>query len=254
MDRGLTLQLAFAGLHPDRVRTLTERYGVAGTVRRIVGGVIEVPDRIREAVGVAAADRFHELEVAGIEVTAPGDSDYPVSLARLPEAPPCLFVRGAIPPVPTVAIVGTRRCTRYGRELAYEYGAAMADAGRCVTSGLARGIDGAAHKGVVAAGGLGVGVLGCGIDVAYPPEHADLDTALCRGGGGVISEYPPGAPPEPWRFPPRNRIISGMAAAVVVVEAAVTGGALITAQYAMLQGRAVFAVPGDIRRERLGGM
>jgi DNA processing protein len=164
-----------------------------------------------------------------------------------------LFVRGQIPTLPTVAIVGTRRCTTYGRHLAFEYGGAVADAGWCVSSGLARGIDGAAHKGVTSAGGVGVAVLGCGVDVAYPAEHAALASALVSGGGGVITEYPPGSPPEPWRFPPRNRIISGMAAAVVVVEAAVTGGALITAGYALTQGRVVFAVPGDIRRASSAG-
>jgi DNA processing protein len=113
---------------------------------------------------------------------------------------------------------------------------------------LARGIDGAAHEGTVAAGGRGVAVLGCGIDVAYPPEHAFLGERLRGLGGAVVTEYPPGTPPEGWRFPPRNRIISGLTAAVVVVEAGVKGGALITAGAALLQGVPVFAVPGDVGR------
>ncbi len=120
-------------------------------------------------------------------------------------------------------------------------------------SGLARGIDGAAHRGVVAAGGVGVAVLGNGLDISYPPEHADLESDLVAGGGAIVTEYSPGTPPEGWRFPPRNRIISGLASAVVVVEAAAKGGALITANYALEHGRPVFAVPGDVRRSTSEG-
>jgi DNA processing protein len=122
-----------------------------------------------------------------------------------------------------------------------------------VASGLARGVDGAAHRAVVAAGGVGVAVLGSGPDVVYPPEHRDLHDALVDGGGAVITEYPPGVPPNGWRFPPRNRIISGLSAAVVVVEAPAAGGALVTAVAALDQGRSVFAVPGDVDREASQG-
>jgi DNA processing protein len=117
-----------------------------------------------------------------------------------------------------------------------------------VISGLARGIDGATHQGTVAAGGRGTAVLGCGPDVWYPPEHKRLGEQLLAAGGGIISEYPLGAPPLGWRFPPRNRIISGLSGAVVIVEAARRGGALITARLALHQGREVLAVPGDVHR------
>jgi len=115
-------------------------------------------------------------------------------------------------------------------------------------SGLARGVDGAAHRGVVEADGRGVAVLGSGPDVWYPKEHKALGEALVASGGAIATEYPPGTPPNGWRFPPRNRIISGLSRIVVVVEAAVTGGALITARKALAQGRDVFAVPGDVDR------
>jgi len=235
-------------MHPDRLRGLVEGRGPQGVVRRISAGAVEVSPRVRAAVMVPADLRRDELARLGVGVVGIGDGGYPVELAELPDAPPLLFVRGVIPGVPTVAVVGTRRCTTYGKHLAFEYGAALAEAGWCVVSGLARGIDGAAHRGVTATKGLGVAVLGSGLDVMYPREHADLADRLVGDGGAVISEYPPGTPPEGWRFPLRNRIISGMSLAVVVVEAAIKGGALITAGYALTQGRAVFAVPGDVRR------
>jgi DNA processing protein len=188
------------------------------------------------------------LEARDISVVMRGDAGYPAHLAAYPDAPDVLFVRGALPRHPCVAVVGTRKCTAYGRRLANQYGRAIAEAGWVASSGLARGIDGAAHEGTVAARGVGVAVLGCGLDIAYPPEHAPLARQLIDGGGAVISEYPLGTPPEGWRFPPRNRIISGLAAAVVVVEAGVRGGALITAATALDQGLPVFAVPGDVGR------
>ncbi len=122
-----------------------------------------------------------------------------------------------------------------------------------MVSGLARGVDGAAHQGTLDAGGVGVAVLGSGPDVWYPAAHRRLGEALVAAGGAVATEYPPGAPPEGWRFPPRNRIISGLAAVVVVVEARTDGGALITARRGLEQGREVFAVPGDVDRETSAG-
>jgi DNA processing protein len=247
------LQVACGGLHPERVASLFAQYGPEGVQRRIVAGAIETTARIRHEVGVPAGERRRQLQAAGIRVVLQGDPEYPGHLAELPDAPDLLFVRGSLSPQPGVAIVGTRRCTSYGRRIADDYGRAVAGAGWPVISGLARGIDGAAHRGTVAAGGIGVAVLGSGIDVMYPREHATLAERLLHGGGAVISESPPGTPPEAWRFPPRNRIISGLAAAVVVVEATVKGGALITAETALRQGRQVFAVPGDISRASSAG-
>lgn len=176
------------------------------------------------------------------------DPDYPAVFATIGEPPATLWVRGRVPPEPGVAIVGTRRATRYGIELAREMGRAVASHGWWVVSGLARGIDGAAHRGCVEVGGPGVAVLGSGVDVWYPPEHRLLGEQLIEAGGGVVSEYPPGTTPRPHHFPARNRIISALAAVVVVIEAAVQGGALITARLAAEQGREVFAVPGDVSR------
>jgi DNA processing protein len=122
-----------------------------------------------------------------------------------------------------------------------------------VISGLARGIDGEAHRGMLEACGRGTAVLGSGSNVIYPPEHRDLHDALIAAGGAVVTEYPPGTPPEGWRFPPRNRIVAGLAGTAVVVEAGVTGGALITAIAALEQGKTVFAVPGDVDREASRG-
>ncbi len=243
------LQLAYGGLHPDRVRDLTAERGSAASILRAIGaGSVRTTDRVRAAVAVDATVRRSELLALGVDFVAKGQSGYPEHLAELPDAPDALFVRGELPSTPGVAVVGTRRCTTYGKRLAAAYGRAIGEAGWCLISGLARGIDGAAHEGTVASGAKGVAVLGCGIDVAYPPEHAFLGRRLLDLGGAIVTEYPPGTPPEGWRFPPRNRIISGLAAAVVVVEAGVKGGALITAGTALIQGVPVFAVPGDVGR------
>jgi len=247
------LRLAFAGLHPERIRCLLDLHGPSGAVAAIERGAVKTTSRIRGEVAVPAAARRKQLQAAGIEVVLRGGPGYPAHLAELPDAPDLLFVRGTLPAEPGVAIVGTRRCTSYGRRLARRYGKAVAVAGWPLVSGLARGIDGAAHRGTVEGGGIGVAVLGCGVDVAYPPEHNDLGEDLIRLGGAVVAESPPGTPPEGWRFPPRNRIIAGLSRAVVVVEAAVTGGALITARAALEQGIAVFAVPGDVERRSSEG-
>lgn len=176
------------------------------------------------------------------------DDGYPELLRRIEDPPDPLWVLGSIPTGPGVAIVGTRRATRYGLGLAHAMGAAVGRAGWPVISGLARGIDGAAHRGCVEAGGRGYAVLGSGTDVWYPAEHQRLGEELVAGGGGVMSEYPPGTRPAAWHFPARNRIISGLSAVVVVCEAAEKGGALITARLAAEQGREVFAIPGDVSR------
>ncbi len=147
-----------------------------------------------------------------------------------------------------MAVVGSRRATRYGLSLSRSFGSVLGRHGWPVVSGLARGIDGAAHRGTVESAAAGVAVLGCGIDRWYPVEHSDLGARLLECGGAVVSEYPPGTPPNGWRFPPRNRIIAGLSSVVVVVEAAAQGGALITARAALEHGVDVFTVPGDLER------
>ena len=254
MSRDDRLRLSFAGLHPDRSRELMRRHGgPSGAVEAIIHGRARTSDAIRERVTVSTERRRIELHDLGIEWIARGDDGYPGHLDRFEDAPDALFVRGTLPPGSGVAIVGTRRATAYGLELADAYGRAVAAAGWPVVSGLARGIDGAAHRGMVALDGRGVAVLGCGIDVTYPKEHRLLGNQILEGGGAIVSEYPPGARPDAWRFPPRNRIIAGLASAVVVVEAARTGGALIPALKAAEYGIPVFAMPGDVDRETSEG-
>ena len=248
------LRLAFSGLHPERLRELTSRYGgPAGAISAVECRRVKASDAIRANLAVPAAQRRAELASLGITVVAHGGPGYPEHLGRFEDAPDLLFVRGGLPTTPGVAIVGTRRCTAYGLELADAYGRVVAEAGWPVVSGLARGIDGAAHRGMVAAGGRGTAVLGCGIDVAYPREHRRLGEQILELGGAIVTEYPPGSRPDPWRFPPRNRIIAALSAAVVVVEAGITGGALITAIKSAEYGIPVFAMPGDVDRKASEG-
>lgn len=188
------------------------------------------------------------MTAEGARELDPGSPGYPVGLLDL-ERPPRIHVRGELVDRPHIAVVGTRRCTRYGMQIAAEFGRYLSRAGWVTVSGLARGIDAAAHQGTLEGRGLGVAVLGCGIDIVYPKSNTDLLRGLLDGGGAVVSEYPGSTPPEKWRFPARNRLIAAMSAAVVVVESAVTGGALITATLGAEMGRPVFAIPGDIDRQ-----
>ena len=179
-----------------------------------------------------------------------GERGYPSLLARIPDPPSSLWLRGDAAPAllaePAVAIVGARACSGYGRSVARSLAGGVAEAGAVVVSGLARGIDGEAHRGALAVDGRTVAVLGCGVDRDYPAAHAALARAIVAGGGLVVSEYEPGVEPAPWRFPARNRIIAGLAAATVVVEARERSGALITADFALEDGREVLVVPGEI--------
>ena len=176
-----------------------------------------------------------------------GTASYPEGLVDL-EDPPDLYLIGDLAAAPGVAVVGTRRCTRYGIDLAERFGRVIAGAGWTVVSGLARGIDAAAHRGCLSVSGHAVGVLGSGVDVCYPAENRPIYDGILESGGAIVSEYSPGTPPDRWRFPARNRIIAAMSTAVVVVEAARTGGALITARLGAEIGRPVFVVPGDVDR------
>ena len=176
-----------------------------------------------------------------------GGSGYPPLLAELFDAPRILFVRGSPEALrrPSVAIVGARSCSPYGREVARSLASDLAAAGLVVVSGLARGIDGEAHRGALDVEGTTVAVLGCGVDRDYPRAHAELACRIAET-GAVVSEYPEGTEPAAWRFPARNRIIAGLSLATVVVEARERSGALISADFALELGREVFAVPGEI--------
>src|ERR671913_1114854 len=190
------------------------------------------PDRIQD-----------RLAARGIEVLTPVDDAYPGPLRSIPDPPPALFVNGAVPETVSVALVGSRKASATGTETARALGFALCERGVCVVSGLALGVDAAAHEGAVEAGGPTVGVLGCGIDVVYPRRNRGLFQSVRRH-GALISEYYLGEAPLAWRFPARNRIIAGLAATVVVVEAPEHSGALITARHALDAGRDVWAVPG----------
>jgi len=183
----------------------------------------------------------------GDRLLARDDPGYPPQLAAIPDPPAVLYLRGdaAALAAPAVAIVGSRRPTPAGRATAFEFARQLAGRGLVVTSGLATGIDAAAHRGALAAGGLTVAVCGTGLDRTYPPGHAALAAEIAVH-GALVSEFPPGALPLPHHFPRRNRIISGLSLGVLVVEARFRSGSLITARLAAEQGREVFALPGSI--------
>lgn len=194
-------------------------------------------------------DEFDPVEVRarlaerGVEALTLADEGYPARLKEIPDPPPALFVTGGLSQARAVALVGSRKATPTGIETARALGRALGERRVCVVSGLALGIDAAAHEGALEAGGTTIGVLGCGIDVVYPRANLGLFGRV-KGGGALVSEYYLGEAPLAWRFPARNRIIAGLCREVVVVEAGEKSGALITARHALEAGRDVWAVPG----------
>jgi DNA processing protein len=188
---------------------------------------------------------YSDLARRNLCVLTLADAGYPGRLREIPDPPPALFVSGQVPDLPTVALVGSRKASGTGLECARALGGALGERGVCVVSGLALGVDAAAHEGALEAGGPTVGVLGCGIDVVYPRDNRTLFRAV-EGAGALVSEYYLGEPPLGWRFPARNRVIAGLCDAVVVVEAPQKSGALITARHGAESGRDVWAVPGPL--------
>jgi DNA processing protein len=210
------------------------------------------PRSARFAAFTARFDATAELERLrrlGFRFLARSASSFPPLLKAIHDPPPGLFLRGEADVEllvrPAVAIVGARACSAYGRQIARSLGRELAAAGLVVVSGLARGVDAESHRGALEAGGATVAVLGCGIDRDYPAAHRELARQIAAT-GLVLSEYAPGVEPAPWRFPARNRIVAGLCAGTVVVEARERSGALITADFALEEGREVFAVPGEI--------
>ncbi len=187
------------------------------------------------------------IQRQGIQIITRADEQYPKKLLEIDQPPPVLYALGEISPDDewAVAVVGTRRMTGYGKQVATELAAFLARQGITVVSGMARGVDAVAHNAAIQSGGRTIAVMGCGVDVVYPPENRMLYSQIIQH-GAVISDYAPGTAPEGVNFPPRNRLISGLSAATAVVEAANTSGALITANFAVEQGREVFAIPGSI--------
>jgi len=201
-----------------------------------------------------AEKELSSLEKIGGRILTWEDDEYPPNLKAIYDPPPVLYLQGKIAPQDrrAVAVVGSRYPTTYGKIAAEKISFGLGKLGIAVVSGLARGVDSAAHQGALAAGGRTIGVLGCGIDLVYPPENGDLFRQVA-GQGAVISEFPLSTPPDSDHFPIRNRIISGISLGVVVVEATLRSGSLITARFALEQGREVYALPGNVDSARSEG-
>ncbi len=243
------------GIGPVRLQSLLDHFGSlrvawdshpadfhdAGLNQKTIENFLDIRQKID------LAQYFDTLIGKGIKVMTWLDASYPLRLKNIPQPPPVLYLLGEYTEADqwAVAIVGTRRVTSYGRQVTEQTAAYLARQGITVVSGLARGVDGIAHFAALNNGGRTIAVLGSGVDEIYPPEHRQLAEKIARD-GAVISDYAPGTAPDSSNFPPRNRIISGLSAAVVVIEAGETSGALITATFAAEQGREVFAVPGGI--------
>jgi DNA processing protein len=259
IEHWLTLALT-DGIGPITARRLIETAGSVEaacaadeTLLRQVDGIGSIKSsQIRAALPAAAAAAQQEIAAcakAGITLISSDDECYPVLLKEIPDPPLVLYVRGTLQArdLNAVAIVGSRKCSLYGREQAERFGFLLAGAGFTVVSGGARGIDSAAHRGALTAGGgRTIAVLGCGIDVVYPPENESLFRQIAAA-GAVISEFPLGAEPHAEHFPRRNRLVSGLSRGTLVIEADERSGALITARQAVEEhGRSVFALPGRV--------
>lgn len=229
-----------------------EGLDLSGLARRLEVPEAELPTRLSNARRVAE-EALRAAGARGLQLIAARTPAYPARLWEIPDPPLVLWAKGsAALDSRSVAIVGSRKSTPTGLMVARQLGADLTAAGWTVVSGLALGVDGAAHEGALDAGGETVAVLGCGADIVYPAQHRAL-AARVVARGRILSEFPPGAAPRPWHFPMRNRIISGLVQAVVVVEASEKSGSLITARLAMEQGRDVLAVPGSAASGRYKG-
>ncbi|MFH2056008.1 MAG: DNA-processing protein DprA [bacterium] len=205
-------------------------------------------DALKTQVDWDTAERqLEQLEKSNGRLLTLIDPEYPAQLRAIYDPPPLLFVRGSFQPEDqqAVAIVGSRTCTSYGRQIAERLAIGLVERGMTIVSGLARGIDSLAQGGAIKAGGRTIGVLGCGLDVVYPPENERLYDAVAES-GALVSEFFFGVKPDKHNFPSRNRIISGLSLGVIVIEAGKSSGALLTAKHALEQNREVFAVPGNI--------
>jgi len=242
-------------LTPKRTKRLFAKFdsfeavwNAPGSTFASLFGSSVVGEAIASARSEAAVDEeFARAEELGVRIVTLVDEEYPVLLREIDDPPMVLYVRGSLPidPARSLAVVGTRRGTRYGKMVAGRFASQLAMKGLTVISGLAAGIDTAAHQGALDVGGRTVAVLGCGIDYPYPKRNQPLLAQLVKD-GAALSEYPLGTRPAKWTFPQRNRILAGLSRGVVVIQAPERSGALITARLALEQGREVFAVPGNI--------
>jgi DNA processing protein len=244
------------GVGPSTLSALLEHFGTAERVTkatsRELSAVSGVGRKTADAVASARADVDPDIELAvcaqhDTHLLARSDDHYPSLLKQIHDPPPLLYCRGEILPCDelSIALVGSRRSTPYGQRIAERLARSLARVGVTVVSGLARGIDAAAHRGALSGGGRTIAVLANGLSAIYPPEHEDLASQIARA-GAIVSEMPMRQGPLPGLFPQRNRIISGLSLGVVVVESGPVGGSLLTVEHATEQGREVFAVPGPI--------
>jgi DNA processing protein len=244
------------GVGPKTSRTLIERFGSAGKVldapESSLRDVLGVGPKVARMVANARREVDAEAELdlckrMGVRLVAPGDDGYPPTLGEIPDPPSLLYVRGSIEPCDqlAIALVGSRKCTPYGLRIAEKLATSLSRVGLTVVSGLARGIDAAAHRGALTGGGRTIAVLANGLSQVYPPEHEELAREVAAS-GALISESPMRQEPLAGLFPQRNRIISGLCLGVVVVEATPRSGSLSTAKHATDQNREVFAVPGPV--------
>lgn len=237
----------------NRLQGLKEKWGSALEVwKRFTPEVYELlgPENfsfLADSRAVRCGPALRQLEALNAYPLFFGEENYPEALAAIQNPPDVLFVRGEMPPLEkAVAIVGSRRATRYGLSQARRIARELAQQGVTIISGLARGIDAAAHWGALDANGKTAAVLGSGVGNVYPPENAELAERILSQGGAILSELAPSAPPFPYHFPVRNRIISGLAAATLLIEAPFKSGTHATIEYALSQGREVFALPGNV--------
>lgn len=243
------------GIGPLRLRALLDTYGSidrawrasAEQLRSVGLDSRSVSNLIKTRSEIDLDQEMRRIEAIGVHVLTWDSPDYPPLLLETHAPPPVLYVKGELRDQDAwaVAVVGTRRASTYGREVTRRLAGSLARNGITVVSGMARGIDGVAHRAALEAGGRTIAVFGCGIDHIYPAEHRKLAEQIASH-GALVSDYPLGTPPEGRNFPPRNRIISGLSLGVLVTNAGKTSGALITADFAAEQGRDVFAVPGSI--------
>ena len=243
-------------LGPVRIKRLIQHFGTPKQIWEaapqafldVKGFTPNLRDKIlQERQNIHPEKAWEKILQQGYSLLTWEDNSYPPLLKEIYDPPPLLYYYGNVDILHSncLAIVGSRRHTVYGREIAYKFAAGLSRHGLIVVSGMARGIDTWAHKGVLDAGGKTAAILGCGLDVCYPPENKPLKEEIEKS-GVLISEFPPGYKPLPANFPRRNRIISGLSLGTLVVEAGEKSGALITADFALEQGREVFAVPGGI--------
>lgn len=250
------------GIGATRLKALLNAFGDAETAWRAPAQALReaglgpklVETLLQVRAGANLEKIWEQIQAKGITVLTWEDETYPRHLKEIDQPPPVVYLRGSYLPEDewAVAIVGTRRVTAYGRHVTELIAADLARSGVTIISGLARGVDSIAHQAALEAGGRTLAVLGSGVDCIYPAEHRRLAEKIMEN-GALISDYPPGTPPEAGNFPPRNRIISGLSLAVIITEAGERSGALITAGFAAEQGREVFAAPGNITAPQSAG-